>query len=41
VTFHLRHDDRVKKGAPCYLKFVSFSVSPLSLLPQGSGKGIF
>jgi hypothetical protein len=41
ASFHLRHDDRVKKGAPHRLKFISFSSSPLSLLLQGPRKGIF
>jgi hypothetical protein len=40
VPFHLRHDDRVKKGAPHYLNSYPFSLPP-SLLPQGSRKGIF
>jgi hypothetical protein len=39
APFHLRHDDRVKKGVPHYLNSYPFSF-PLSLLPQGSGKGI-
>jgi hypothetical protein len=38
--FHLRHDDRVRKGAPRYLNSYPFPF-PLSLLPQGPGKGIF
>jgi hypothetical protein len=37
ATFHLRHDDRVKKGAPHYLN--SYPL-PLPLLLQGLGKGI-
>jgi hypothetical protein len=41
ATFHLRHDDRVKKRCTTPLKFVSFSSSPFSLLLQGSGKGTF
>jgi hypothetical protein len=41
ASFHLRHDDRVKKGAPHRLKFISFSFSPFPLLLQGPGKGIF
>jgi hypothetical protein len=40
TPFHLRHDDRVKKGSPHYLNSYPFSF-PLSLLPQGPGKGIF
>jgi hypothetical protein len=40
VLFHLRHDGRVKKGAPHYLNSFPFPLS-LSLLPQGPGKGIF
>jgi hypothetical protein len=40
APFHLRHDDRVKKGAPHYLNSYPFPF-PLSLLSQGSGKGIF
>jgi hypothetical protein len=40
VLFRLRHDDRVKKGAPPYLNSCPFSF-PLSLLPQGPGKGVF
>jgi hypothetical protein len=41
APFH-RHDDRVKKGAPHYLNSYLFSFPlSLSLLPQGSGKGIF
>jgi hypothetical protein len=40
APFHLRHDGRVKKGAPHYLNSNHFSF-PLSLLPQGPGKGIF
>jgi hypothetical protein len=42
APFHIRHDDRVKKGAPHYLNSYPFSFPlSLSLLPQGSGKGIF
>jgi hypothetical protein len=41
VPFHLRHDDRVKKGVPYYLNSYLFFFSSLSLLPRGSGKGIF
>jgi hypothetical protein len=41
ATFHLRHDDRVKKRCATSFKFVSFSSSPFSLLLQGPGKGIF
>jgi hypothetical protein len=40
ALFHLRHDDRVKKGVPSYLNSCPFSF-PLSLLPQGPGKGVF
>jgi hypothetical protein len=44
APFRLRHDDRLKKGAPhclnLYPIFLSLSLS-LSLLPHGSGKGIF
>jgi hypothetical protein len=40
ASLRLRHNDRVKKGVPLYLKFISFpSSSSLSLLPQGPGKG--
>ena len=38
TTFHLCHDDRVKKGAPRFLKFISFSISSLSLA-TGTEKG--
>jgi hypothetical protein len=38
ASLHLRHNDRVKKGAPLYLKFISFPFSSLSLFPQGPGK---
>jgi hypothetical protein len=37
VTLRLRHNDRVKKGAPRHFDFVSFS--SLTLLQQGTGKG--
>jgi hypothetical protein len=40
APFHLRHDGRVKKGASHYLNSYPFPF-PLSLLPQGPGKGIF
>jgi hypothetical protein len=40
ATLHLRHNDRVKKGAPHRSNFVSFSSSPFSLLLQGPRKGI-
>jgi hypothetical protein len=40
VTFHLRHDDRVKKGVPHRLNSYPFFL-PLSLLLQGPGKRIF
>jgi hypothetical protein len=39
ATLHLRHKDRVKKGAPRHLDFVFFPFSSFSLLQQGSGKG--
>jgi hypothetical protein len=39
APFHLRHDDRLKKGAPHCLNLYLFS--SLSLLPQGSRKAIF
>jgi hypothetical protein len=39
APFHLRHDDRVKKGVPPYLNSCPFSF-PLSLsLATGTGKG--
>jgi hypothetical protein len=41
APFHLRHDDRVKKGAPHYLNIYPFPF-PLSLslsLATGTGKG--
>jgi hypothetical protein len=41
ASFHLRHDGRVKKRCATLFKFISFSFSSLSLLPQGPGKGIF
>jgi hypothetical protein len=42
APFHLHHDDHVKKGAPHYLNsYPFFLFLSLSLLPQGSGKGIF
>jgi hypothetical protein len=41
ATFHLRHDDRVKKRCATLFKFISFSSSPFSLLLQGPGKGYF
>jgi hypothetical protein len=43
APFHLRHDDHVKKRCAALFKSISFSFSfsSLSLLPQGSGKGIF
>jgi hypothetical protein len=40
ALFHLRHGDRVKKGVPPYLNSYPLPF-PLSLLPQGPGKGIF
>jgi hypothetical protein len=40
ASFRLRHDDRVKKGAPPYLNSCPFYF-PLSLLPQGPRKGVF
>ena len=39
ATLHLRHNDRVKKGAPRHLDFVFFPCSSFSLLQQGPGKG--
>jgi hypothetical protein len=39
ATLHLRHDDRVKKGAPRRSISNPFPL-PLSLLLQGPGKGI-
>jgi hypothetical protein len=39
ASFHLRHDDRVKKGAPHYLNSYPFSSYPFSLLLTGTGKG--
>jgi hypothetical protein len=39
APFRLRHDDRVINGAPHYLNLYHFPF-PLSLLPQGPGKGI-
>jgi hypothetical protein len=42
APFHLRHDDRIKKGAPPYLNSCPFSFPlSLSLLPQGPRKGVF
>jgi hypothetical protein len=38
VLFHLRHDDRAKKGAPHYLNLYPFPFSSLSLA-TGTGKG--
>jgi hypothetical protein len=40
ATLHLRHDDRVKKGAPRRSISYPFFSSPFSLLLQGLGKGI-
>jgi hypothetical protein len=40
ATLHLRHNDRVKKGAPHRSISYPFSSSPFSLLLQGPGKGI-
>jgi hypothetical protein len=40
ATLHLRHNDRVKKGAPCRSISYPFFSSPFSLLLQGPGKGI-
>jgi hypothetical protein len=40
ATLHLRHDDRVKKGAPRRSNSYPFFSSPFSLLLQGPGKGI-
>ena len=40
ATLRLRHNDRIKKGAPRRFDFVSFSFFPLSLsLATGTGKG--
>jgi hypothetical protein len=39
ATLHLRHNDRVKKGAPRHLNFVFFPFSSFSLLQQRPGKG--
>jgi hypothetical protein len=39
APFRLRHNDRVKKGTPPHLNSCPFSF-PLSLLPQGPGKGV-
>jgi hypothetical protein len=42
TPFRHRHDDRLKKGVPhCLNLYPVFLFPPLSLLPQGSGKGIF
>jgi hypothetical protein len=41
ASFHLRHDDNIKKRCATPFNFVSFSSSPFSLLLQGPGKGIF
>jgi hypothetical protein len=41
APFRLRHDDRLKKGVPHCLNLYHVFLFPLSLLPQGSGKGIF
>jgi hypothetical protein len=43
ASFHLRHDDRVKKRCATLFKFISFSSSSssFSLLLQGPRKGIF
>jgi hypothetical protein len=38
ASFHLRHDDRVKKGAPHYLNLYPFPFYSLSLA-TGTGKG--
>jgi hypothetical protein len=40
ATLHLRHNDRVKKGAPRRSISYPFLSSPFSLLLQGPGKGI-
>jgi hypothetical protein len=40
ASFHLCHDDRVKKVRQPF-KFISFSSSPFSLLLKGPRKGIF
>jgi hypothetical protein len=39
ASFRLRHDDRLKKGAPHCLNLYPFFLFSLSLLPQGSRKG--
>jgi hypothetical protein len=39
ATLRLRHNDRVRKGAPRHLDFVFFPFSSFSLLLQGPGKG--
>jgi hypothetical protein len=41
ASFHLRHDDHVKKRCATPFKFISFSSSPFSLLLHEPGKGIF
>jgi hypothetical protein len=40
ATLHLRHNDRIKKGAPRRSNSHPFFSSPFSLLLQGPGKGI-
>jgi hypothetical protein len=40
ATVHLRHNDRVKKGAPRRSILYPFPLPPFSLLLQGPGKGI-
>jgi hypothetical protein len=40
TMLHLRHNDRVKKGAPRRSNSYPFFSSPFSLLLQGPGKGI-
>jgi hypothetical protein len=40
AMLHLRHNDRVKKGAPRRSNSYPFFSSPFSLLLQGPGKGI-
>jgi hypothetical protein len=40
APFHLRHDDRVKKGAPHYLNSYPFSFTLSLSLATGIGKGV-
>jgi hypothetical protein len=39
VTLHLRHNDRVKKGAPRHLNFAFFPFFLFLSLTTGTGKG--